>query len=141
MSTFNPNFAMIAATDAFGLSFQLPDQGLLTRLFYAQVILFSGSGTWRNGTVYLADGFVGEHYNNTWDADYPFSMEISAGSLPPGLSLIQLDATKYEIDGTPTTVGAYTFDVRFGGSGGFTDTMYITINPTPDSGSSFVGGI
>jgi large repetitive protein len=49
-------------------------------------------------------------YSGTFTGKQPFSFTITAGSLPPGLSL---NASTGTISGTPTTPGVYSFDLRF----------------------------
>ena len=54
----------------------------------------------------------------------PFTYAISAGALPPGLSLGELSGT---ISGTPTTSGTYTFTVLLTDSDEVTDTVECSI--------------
>ena len=60
----------------------------------------------------LATATIGTAYSSTDHASggtLPYTWSVSAGSLPPGLSL---NATTGNISGTPTTNGAYTFTLK-----------------------------
>jgi hypothetical protein len=62
-------------------------------------------------TVSLAPGNTRSTYGATISVNggtSPYAFTLSAGALPPGLSL---DATTGDITGTPTTAGAYAFTV------------------------------
>jgi hypothetical protein len=58
------------------------------------------------------DGVVGTPYYQDWDlspATPPTTYTVTAGALPPGLSLTNISQDLGKIDGTPTTPGTYTF--------------------------------
>lgn len=81
-------------------------------------------------TSSLGAGDVGVVYHQTLGAiggTLPYTWSISAGALPPGLSL---SASTGVISGTPTTAATYSFTVKVtdivGGSG--TKALLITIN-------------
>jgi FtsP/CotA-like multicopper oxidase with cupredoxin domain len=81
-------------------------------------------------TSSLAAGDVGVAYHQTLGATggtLPYTWSISAGALPPGLSL---GAATGIISGTPTTAGAYSFTVKVTDSAGgsATKVLSITIN-------------
>lgn len=83
-------------------------------------------------TCPLPTGPVGVAYSQTVAANSgtpPYSFDISAGSLPPGLSL----ATSGALTGTPTTANPYTFTLRVTDAvpSVVTKSCSMTINP-PD---------
>jgi hypothetical protein len=74
--------------------------------------------TVRPGNPALPRGTVGVAYSRTFTAArgiLPYSFSISAGAVPPGLTL---DAVTGELSGTPTTAGTYSFEVLASDSGG-----------------------
>jgi len=63
------------------------------------------------------DGVVGSNYSQTLTATggtTPYTWSVSAGSLPPGLTLVPAtgNATTAAISGTPTQAGSYDFTVK-----------------------------
>ena len=80
-------------------------------------------------TTSLSGGTVGQSYSASVSATGgtpPFNWTVSAGSLPPGLSM----SSNGTITGTPTTPGDFDFTVRVGDSRGQSATrqLRITIN-------------
>jgi hypothetical protein len=80
----------------------------------------------------LSAGTVGSSYSASFSAapagNYQFS--VSAGALPPGLSL---NTTTGVLSGTPTTANTYTFTITARGFGNCTGSQSytLTINPAP----------
>ncbi|MGE3855053.1 MAG: Ig domain-containing protein, partial [Planctomycetota bacterium] len=75
----------------------------------------------------MPDGYVGTGYNVDVDASggqAPLAFDISAGSLPPGLSIASGTGI---ISGNPTTPGNYSFTVRVTDNAAKTDTRAYTI--------------
>lgn len=96
-----------------------------------------------SGDVLLPDGTVGTAYSveestvATGTAT-PVTYSILSGSLPPGLSLSTV-GNNWEISGTPTTAGAYSFTLRCSNSIGNTDvSLSITIHAAAASNYGFV---
>jgi len=85
-------------------------------------------------TTGLPTGVIGAPYNNAYlqatGGTPPYTWSISAGSLPPGLSLT---ASTGQISGTPTTTGTYNFTAKVVDSSNpqqsATANLSITINP------------
>jgi PKD repeat protein len=84
------------------------------------------------GPVQLPGGTVGVVYTAEATIDpptvlAPITYTISSGSLPPGLSLSSPDSSReWEISGTPTTAGSYTFTLTATNTLG-SDSTSITI--------------
>jgi hypothetical protein len=100
-----------------------------------------GAGDAYIGDVLLPDGVVGQAYTikefaaPTGTAT-PITFSISAGSLPPGLSLVY-GSNYWEITGTPTTAGTYAFTLQGVNSAGTTtQSLSIVIHP-PSGGGAF----
>jgi hypothetical protein len=80
----------------------------------------------------LSAGTVGSSYSVSFSAtpagNYQFG--VSAGALPPGLSL---NATTGVLSGTPTAANTYTFTIAARGFGNCTglQSYTLTINPAP----------
>ena len=79
----------------------------------------------------LPDGTYGAAYSqaltateDTGGAGGPFTLAVTAGTLPPGLGL---DGTDGELSGTATAAGTYTFTVTATDSGGFTASQSYTV--------------
>lgn len=75
------------------------------------------------------DGVAYPAYNFTASGGFtPYVWSVSAGNLPPGLSL----SSTGTLSGTPTSAGAYTFDIRVTDNVGSMDTVpfSITIDPS-----------
>jgi hypothetical protein len=78
----------------------------------------------------INNGKVGSPYTATLSVSggtAPFTFTISAGSLPPGLSL---NPTTGIITGTPTTAGTYNFTAKVTDKNGSTDTATCSITIT-----------
>src|SRR5206468_1509087 len=83
-------------------------------------------------TTTVPNGTVGSAYSFTMQAQggvTPYAWSISAGSLPPGLSL----STGGDLTGTPTTAGTYNYTLSVIDSASASDTQPIahTIAATP----------
>ncbi|HUN37855.1 MAG TPA: putative Ig domain-containing protein [Trebonia sp.] len=77
-----------------------------------------------------ASGQTGVAYSNglaVTGGTAPYTWSVSAGSLPPGLSL---NPTTGVISGTPTAVGLYTFTVQVTDAFGLTATQTLSIGVT-----------
>ena len=64
----------------------------------------------------------------------PFTWSVSAGSLPPGVTL---NASTGLLSGTPTTAGTYSFTVKVTDSSGQTNTEAVTLTVIPGPSLSF----
>ena len=58
----------------------------------------------------------------------PFTWSVSAGTLPPGLTL---GASTGLLSGTPTTAGSYSFTVKVTDSSGLSDTEAVSLTVIP----------
>jgi hypothetical protein len=96
-----------------------------------QPIPLSNPPRW--GSIYLPDGVVGVPYRTRFDlypASTPLTVTLDSGSFPPGspaFSLVLISGTIWELQGTPTVAGPYTFTLRATNSMG-TDTDTFTIS-------------
>jgi hypothetical protein len=95
-------------------------------------------------TTILPDAFVGHLYVLDFVFSVATTLTLQSGSLPPGLSVVTINATEAQIVGTPTGVidQTYTFTLRSSISGGgFSDAIYsVVVRDDPDQGSGGVGG-
>ncbi|MGO9384086.1 MAG: beta strand repeat-containing protein, partial [Mycobacterium sp.] len=64
----------------------------------------------------------------------PFTWSVSAGSLPPGVTL---NASTGLLSGTPTTAGTYSFTVKVADSSGQSNTEAVTLTVIPGPSLSF----
>jgi hypothetical protein len=90
----------------------------------------------------FVNGFVGNAYAQSFDlspAAPPTTYTVLSGSLPPGLSLVNVGADVGKIQGTPTTTGVYAFTLRATNAYGTADQAFsITIlSPVVISGGGF----
>jgi hypothetical protein len=121
-----------------------------TFVFSARVTDSTGATTARSFNLVIAPNVViitasplpaapvGAAYTQQLAASYgtpPYSYTLSAGALPPGLSLSPTGS----ISGTPTTLGTYTFSVRVADSLSASSTSLITINVTPNTNPTRYG--
>jgi len=94
-----------------------------------------------SGDVLLPAGTVGTAYaveesTVATGTATPVSYSILSGSLPPGLSL-STAGNNWEISGTPTTPGTYSFTLRCSNSVGNTDvSLSIVIAAAAGAGNS-----
>jgi large repetitive protein len=82
-------------------------------------------------TTSLPGGTAGQPYNErvrSTGGIGQLAWSVSAGSLPPGLTL---DPSGGTISGTPTRGGSFTFTVKITDSVGQSDTQDLSINVTP----------
>ena len=82
-----------------------------TQAFTLKVLIFESDSNAPAVTTNLPAGTVGSPYSNTIDEDGgtgTLTWSITAGALPPGLSLSQLGV----VSGTPTAPGNYNFTVQ-----------------------------
>ena len=82
-------------------------------------------------TTSLPGGTAGQPYNErvrSTGGIGQLAWSVSAGSLPPGLTL---DPSSGTISGTPTRGGSFTFTVKITDSVGQSDTQDLSINVTP----------
>ncbi len=91
----------------------------------------SGSYTYNPGPALLfpapPGGEAGVAYSDqltVTGGTSPFTWSVSAGTLPPGLTL---GASSGLLSGTPTTAGTYTFTVKVADSSGLSDTEPVTL--------------
>jgi len=82
-------------------------------------------------TTSLPAGTVNTQYSatiTTTGGSSPFVWSVSAGSLPPGLSLTPSSNTRSAtLAGTPTAAATYTFSISVTGHGGHTSTVAYTL--------------
>jgi hypothetical protein len=96
-----------------------------------------------SGDVLLPDGRVGlayaaEESTVATGTLTPVTYSILSGSLPPGLALSTV-GNNWEISGTPTTAGTYSFTLRCSNSIGNTDVaLSITIHAAAAANYGFV---
>ena len=64
----------------------------------------------------------------------PFTWSVSAGSLPPGVTL---NASTGLLSGTPTTAGTYSFTVKVADTSGQSNTQAVILTVTPGPSLSF----
>lgn len=58
----------------------------------------------------------------------PFSINVSGGSMPPGMQLVQIGSNEAVLDGTPTVPGSYQFSVTANNGLGASTTQTFTMD-------------
>ena len=110
-------------------------QRLLLRVVLIQAVLCAVASAIPNiMTGSLPSATVGTNYSErvTVSGNNATTWSISAGSLPPGLSLSQGPGNDATISGNPTTAGTYTFTVRaVDSTGADTQGLSIIVNLAP----------
>ena len=101
------------------------------------------AGSINASTSTLRDGFVHQTYYVLAEYTSDFTISVTSGALPGGLSLSQPTSSSWLISGTPTTVesasAVLTVVNSAGGSGTF--TMNIQVYADPDEGiGGMIGG-
>ncbi|HYP27184.1 MAG TPA: NBR1-Ig-like domain-containing protein [Blastocatellia bacterium] len=112
---FNGRCASIFSDDQAGIRFIYPATG----------------GPLTITTTTLAGATTGSAYSGQVTAiggTSPYTWQVTAGSLPPGLSIASTSATTAGITGTPTTDGNYNFTVQATDNAGATATKALTIS-------------
>lgn len=92
-------------------------------------------------TQILSDGFIGHTYNWKYSLNQAATFTLQSGTLPTGLTLVQVDQNTVQVTGTPTVANQFLFTIRatIGASHG--DASYqLTVNADPDEGTGGVGG-
>ncbi len=83
----------------------------------------------------LTQGSPGVSYTYTFTGNGGTTWAVTAGSLPPGLTL---NTTTGVLSGTPTVAGTYTFTIKLNATGGTSATCACTVII---AGCAFVNGI
>lgn len=83
----------------------------------------------------LTQGSTGVSYTYTFTGNGGTTWAVTAGSLPPGLTL---NTTTGVLSGTPTVAGTYTFTIQLNATGGTSASCSCTL---VIAGCSFVNGI
>ncbi|MGE0434311.1 MAG: Ig domain-containing protein, partial [Planctomycetota bacterium] len=103
-----------------------------TDLMFAQALVWAALGSKpkidQPAAGAMTDGYLTQGYSVTithTGGQDPIAHTISAGSLPPGLTL---NSSTGEISGTPTSVGNYSFTVQIEDNVNDTDTRDYTID-------------
>ncbi|MGO8773310.1 MAG: putative Ig domain-containing protein [Terracidiphilus sp.] len=101
--------------DNYSFTVQVTDSAspanVASQAFTLKVLIFESDSNAPAVTTNLPAGTVGSPYSNTIDEDGgtgTLTWSITAGALPPGLSLSQLGV----VSGTPTAPGNYNFTVQ-----------------------------
>lgn len=142
MPTYAPNLKLVQSQNGLGVTFNVVNATVFGRHRRAQPF-FGGIGGAFSGDIVLPDGYIGHEYEVRESGIEPVVVTIDSGSLPPGLSLIQVSPSDWMIQGTPTTVGTYNYVIKgvsvASGVEGVVNE-HITINEDPDEGVGAVGG-
>ncbi len=99
------------------------------------------SPLWAGATFTCPVAFINHVYSLKQNFLVPLAFNLQSGTLPPGLTLTQLDSQTFLISGTPTTLGTYDFVIRGTQGAAFGDILCeIVVNADPDEGAGGVGG-
>jgi len=99
------------------------------------------SPLWAGATFTCPVAFINHLYSLKQNYLVPLGFSLQSGTLPPGLTLAQLDSQTFLISGTPTTLGTYDFVIRGTQGTSFGDIICeIVVNADPDEGAGGVGG-
>jgi hypothetical protein len=143
---FVVNLKYVASRTGAGVTVSVPDAALWGRRYKPQPFLAAGIVSpelW--GNFVFAPAYAGVYYKFQWyceNQNQPVVFSLFSGTLPPGLVLSNVGSTAQgQIDGTPTAAGTYNFTLLATGP---TNTgkkdFTIVVAPSPDTGSSGVGG-
>jgi hypothetical protein len=144
---FAPDMVNVPTADGLGNVKTLINAAIFARRRKPQPFLSSGIsapqiwGVWAFG-----DGYVGVPYLQEWyieNTDRPVVYTLQSGSLPAGLSLLNIGSSAQgRVSGTPTLAGTYPFTLRATlPTSTFQDQSFsITITADPNEGYSFIGG-
>lgn len=79
------------------------------------------------------DAVVGQHYEFFMNVSGPpFAWTVSAGALPPGLAILPLLNCCSKLDGVPTEIGVFSFQLTLTlGSESASRDFTLTVRPTP----------
>ena len=85
-------------------------------------------------------GYLGIPYTQSFTpgGGTPITVSLTAGALPPGLSLSLVSGSLYQISGTPTALGSYSFTlhaVNAWGSADYSFTIGISAPPAGGGGA------
>jgi hypothetical protein len=111
------------AAGAFTFTVQVTDATTATK---AATFTLTVNAVLTITTATVPDASTGSSYQQVLTATggtTPYTWSVTAGSLPPGLSL----ATNGTISGTPTTVGSYSFTVQVADAASATRTAAFTM--------------
>jgi hypothetical protein len=143
---FVVNLKYVKSRTGAGSDVLVPDAALWGRRYKPQPFLAAGIVSpelW--GNFVFAPAYVGVYYKFQWyceNQNQPVLFSLVSGTLPPGLVLSNIGSTAQgQIDGTPTAVGSYDVTLRAVGPTNTGDKAFtVVVGPSPDTGSSGVGG-
>jgi hypothetical protein len=114
---------------------------VINPLYYAQVTLIVLGDPQLNGTV-LFPGNLNLGYGadlSIAGGQGPFTWALSAGALPPGLTLASSTASIDSISGVPTTLGSYAFTITITDGLNRTSTLPFTMSINPQNSCELLG--
>lgn len=85
-------------------------------------------------TTNLTNGEVGEPYSRTISitgGDEDYTLSVSGGALPGGLSLVEASPSVWRIEGTPSGAGSFAFTLRAVDGAGLSDEQDLTMTVVP----------
>ena len=140
MPTYAPDLTFVTCRTGAGVTVTLPNSALWGRTYTPQPFLRYLDSINLTDTIF-PDGFIGQPYLLRQTFTGSASVSVVAGALPPGIELSEPTPNEVELSGIPTTLGTYTFTIRFTVGLTASDYIYhITILPDPDEGIGVVGG-
>lgn len=141
--SFTPYYFYIPTSGGTGNRIVQVSEAIVGRLYVPDPSVTTSASKFEGSSIDLPDGYIGRPYTYTWKfLGEDTTVSFDSGSIPPGLHFSMIDSVTWTIDGTPTTIGVYTFTLKSVSDGGegFLDFIVHILKPRGGGGTAFVGG-
>ncbi len=138
---FTPYYFYIPTTNGAGNRVLQVSETIAARQYVPDPSVTTSTSRFEGSSVDLPDGFIGKPYAYIWTfLTVGSTVSFDSGSIPPGLHFRMIDSVTWQIKGTPTTKGVFTFILRSDSPGGSGLLDFVVRILAVRRGTAYVGG-